>query len=225
MQLGEPLPASANSRKRDEREDQLKQLSLKEENFKKMLEKVTAAKEKKDVAGVLAAARDAIAGKLDKEKGHTVRDLSVFDEHSRRFEREFLEDMEALGVRHADVLTRVTEYVPKIVDFIVGIMNKGMAYESNGSVYLDIQRFKDSGHDYRKLDPSKGDTSQAELEESEGALGSTDAKEKRNQNDFALWKKSKPGEPEWDSPWGRGRPGTVNSEIRLSFWCEVNNGL
>lgn len=192
---------------REEREDQLRKLKQEEENFSKMVAKFGAAKESKAKEEVLTAASDAIASKLDKEKGHTVRDLSVFDQHSRRFEREFLEDMEALGVRHADVLTRVTEYVPKIVDFIVGIMNKGLAYESSNGVYLDIQKFKESGHDYRKLDPSKGDTSQAELEESEGALGTTDANDKRNKNDFALWKKSKPGEPEWDSPWGRGRPG------------------
>ena len=115
--------------------------------------------------------------------------------------------MDALGVRPPDVLTRVTEYVPKIIAFVEKIIGNGMAYESNGSVYLDLQAFEKAGHDYRKCAPSKGkDTSAAAMAESEGALGSSSG-DKRHGNDFALWKKSKPGEPEWDSPWGKGRPG------------------
>ena len=62
-------------------------------------------------------------------------------------------------------------------------------------------------HDYPKLEPSKGNATQAEMEESEGSLHVAEAGEKRNAADFALWKKSKGGEPSWPSPWGGGRPG------------------
>ena len=114
-----------------------------------------------------------------------------------------------------DALTRVTEYLEKvpgqgvynpIVDYVAAIVEKGHAYESNGSVYMDVSKFR-CGHDYPKLEPSKGKATQAEMEESEGALFSAEAGEKRNPADFALWKKSKGGEPSWPSPWGGGRPG------------------
>ena len=61
-----------------------------------------------------------------------------------------------------DVVTRVTEYVPQIIEFVDKIVGKGLAYASNGSVYLSIDAFKAAGHDYRKLVPSKGDTTEAE---------------------------------------------------------------
>lgn len=104
-----------------------------------------------------------------------------------------------------DVLTRVTEYVEEIVAFVQQIIANGFAYESNGSVYFNTPHFATCGHHhYAKLMPEAvGDM--AALADGEGALASTD--EKRSQQDFALWKRSKPGEPAWHSPWGEGRPG------------------
>ena len=157
---------------------------------------------------LIQIAKSVLADKLDREKGHLVTDHSVFLKHARHYEKEYMEDMEALGIREPDVLTRVTEYIPQIIDFIDKIVKRNMAYESNGSVYLSLDAFTSSGHNYRKLSPAAAgtETSAAELAESEGALaGGTN--EKRNPNDFALWKSSKPGEPEWNSPWGPGRPG------------------
>jgi cysteinyl-tRNA synthetase len=77
----------------------------------------------------------------------------------------------------------------------------------NGSVYFDTAAFAAAGLRYGKLDPSKvGDTEL--IAEGEGALSSADtASEKRQPADFVLWKRSKQGEPEWESPWGKGRPG------------------
>ena len=132
-------------------------------------------------------------------------DHGVFDAHARKYEKEYFEDMDVLGVKQPDVLTRVTEYVPQIVDFIKKIIDNKLAYASNGSVYLSIDDFKKAGHTYRKLVPGV-ETSEADMAEGEGALGG-DQTEKRNKNDFALWKASKAGEPSWDSPWGQGRPG------------------
>jgi cysteinyl-tRNA synthetase len=146
-----------------------------------------------------------VAARLDDERGATVTDQKIFEEHARRFEREFFEDMAALGVKEPDVVTRVTEYVPQIVDYIKGIVDNGYAYESNGSVYFDTNAFKNKGYDYRKLKPGV-DTSAEEMAEGEGALSGGDS-EKRHPNDFALWKASKPGEPTWESGWGPGRPG------------------
>ena len=161
-------------------------------------------------ASLLDAARSVLADKLDAEQGHLVTDHAIFNAHSRRYEREFMDDMAALGIREPDVLTRVTEYVPQIVEFVQTIVKKGMAYESNGSVYLSLDEYQKAGHNYRKLSPAAAGaaTSAAEMAEGEGALGSAGGtSEKRNPNDFALWKASKAGEPAWDSPFGPGRPG------------------
>jgi cysteinyl-tRNA synthetase len=116
-------------------------------------------------------------------------------------------DMSRLNVLPADVLTRVSEYVPEIITFIEQIIQNGFAYESNSSVYFDTIRFHKQ-HAYAKLEPDRmGDL--AALSEGEGALTTAEntSKEKKNDCDFVLWKKSKPGEPVWQSPWGLGRPG------------------
>jgi cysteinyl-tRNA synthetase len=102
-------------------------------------------------------------------------------------------------------LTRVTEYIPEVVRFVEGIIRNGFAYESGGSVYFDVLSYQKSGHAYAKLSPSSFGNVKL-IEEGEGSLA-TGAGGKKNAVDFALWKKSKPGEPFWDSPWGQGRPG------------------
>jgi cysteinyl-tRNA synthetase len=73
-------------------------------------------------------------------------------------------------------------------------------------VYFNIDSFKGKDHNYAKLDSSKVGNAEA-MKEGEGVLTEVDASEKRSQQDFALWKNSKPNEPSWDSPWGKGRPG------------------
>jgi len=105
-----------------------------------------------------------------------------------------------------DCLTRVSEYVPEIVTYIEKIISNGYAYSAGGSVYFDVAKFDASpSHHYAKLVPEAFGDSKA-IAEGEGDLSSSDGG-KKSANDFALWKKSKPGEPSWDSPWGLGRPG------------------
>lgn len=145
-----------------------------------------------------------------------------FEELARSQEKSFLADMESLGVLPPDVMTRVSEYVPEIISFIQGIIKNGFAYESGGSVYFNTVSYKTSGHHkYGKLFPEAVGNSKL-LEEGEGALStSAGLRDKRDANDFALWKASKPGEPFWSSPWGNGRPGW---HIECSAMCEGTLG-
>jgi len=125
------------------------------------------------------------------------------------YEAEFLEDMASLNVLLPDIMTRVSEYVPDIVDFVQKIIDNGYGYESNGSVYFDVEAYKTNPiHAYAKLVPEAVGNSEL-LAEGEGALSANKGTEdKRGPGDFALWKKSMGnGEPAWDSPWGPGRPG------------------
>ena len=133
------------------------------------------------------------------------RDHTIFTDVTKYWEDDFMEDMDALNVMRADVITRVTAYVPKIAVFVDEIIKKGFAYESEGSVYFDIAAFEKAGNPYARLRPeSRND--KALQEEGEGSLSKT-LGGKRGAGDFALWKKSKAGEPSWPSPWGEGRPG------------------
>ena len=130
-----------------------------------------------------------------------------FGDIGRQYETEFFTDMKNLNVELPDVVTRVSEFVPEIIDFIKVIIGKGYAYESNGSVYFDVQKFNDGEkHQYAKLEPTSSQD-KGLIQDGEGVLTNTEESEKKNFFDFALWKKSKENEPKWDSPWGEGRPG------------------
>jgi cysteinyl-tRNA synthetase len=108
---------------------------------------------------------------------------------------DYLDNLATLGVTGIDEMPKATEHIGTIIAFIEGLIAKGCAYASDGDVYFDVTR--DS--DYGKL-------TNRSVEQMQGEGGST-AERKRSAADFALWKKAKPGEPAWDSPWGPGRPG------------------
>ncbi|PKI84127.1 cysteine--tRNA ligase [Malassezia vespertilionis] len=165
---------------------------------------------------LIDASADVLMAHLDATLGHTVNDPAVFRELAAYWEGAFFGDMERLHVERPTTLTRVSEYVPEIVQFIERILANGYAYADDASpesknVWFDTHAFDGSpaetpgdAHHYAKLAPwSKGN--RALLEEGEGTLSST--RGKRHAADFALWKRAKPGEPFWDSPWGPGRPG------------------
>ncbi|GJP42238.1 hypothetical protein CLOM_g1828 [Closterium sp. NIES-68] len=171
------------------------------------------------------AAADALAASLDAKLKATVTDVSIFRRLAAKYEVEFFEDMKALGVRPPHVLTRVTEYIDAIINYVEKIVQHGFAYAVNGSVYFDTKAFKESGHMYGKLCPwSVGSAELAAESESDFATS-----EKRNRSDFALWKASKAGEPSWPSPWGDGRPGwhiecsAMASDI-VGFPMDIHSG-
>ena len=108
---------------------------------------------------------------------------------------DYKSNLAALGVDSIDVFPKATDYIGKIIEFTSDLIEKGFAYESDGDVYFDVAKF-----------PEYGKLSNRTLEQMLGEGGST-ADRKRSGADFALWKSAKPGEPSWDSPWGKGRPG------------------
>lgn len=171
------------------------------------VEKLFKENKQENLERILKISSDALSDKLDAELGHTVVDNDIYRKLAAEYEEEYLEDMSDLNVLMPDVLTRVTEYIPEVIEYVKKIVENGFGYEANGSVYFDSQKFaQHKEHDYGKLEPwSIG--LEGLLAEGEGALTNTIEGEKKLKTDFALWKKSKTGEPSWDSPWGKGRPG------------------
>lgn len=115
---------------------------------------------------------------------------------SKRYIQAFYRDMGALGITKPHAEPRATEHIPDILRIVEGLVNKGLAYAVDGDVYFSVRKF-----------PTYGQLSGKNLEELQaGARIEVDPR-KQDHMDFALWKASKPGEPGWDSPWGKGRPG------------------
>ncbi|KAK0397678.1 hypothetical protein QR680_002215 [Steinernema hermaphroditum] len=172
---------------------------------------------------LVARSKDVLSDWLDSELGHTVTEQSVFDSLARKYESEFLTDMKNLNVLPPNVLTRVSEYIPEIIEFIQKIIDNGYGYVTNdGSVYFNTVKFDNKdNHFYAKLVPEAygdSDNFMKNMKESEGELSMNDAQQQQkiNASDFALWKASKEGEPFWQSPWGKGRPGW---HIECSAMC------
>lgn len=108
----------------------------------------------------------------------------------------YREDAGRLKIRPADYYPRATEHISQIVSLIEKLIQKQLAYISGGDVYFDTARF-----------PRYGTLSQQEREELLAGARIEPGEKKKNPLDFALWKQQKPGEPAWESPWGKGRPG------------------
>jgi len=124
------------------------------------------------------------------ESGESVEILA------ERMTARFIAGYAALGVMAPDLEPRATEHIPDIIDMIRVLIERGLAYPSEGDVYFSVRAFEG----YGKLSGRNPDDLRSgyriEIEES-----------KHDPLDFALWKGAKPGEPWWDSPWGAGRPG------------------
>ena len=108
----------------------------------------------------------------------------------------YYEDMGKLGIKPASIEPKATEHMAQIIELTDRLIKKGLAYSVDGDVYFQVDKYKD----YGRLSKRKLEELQA------GARVDVDER-KRHPMDFALWKRSKPGEPSWPSPWGAGRPG------------------
>ena len=117
-------------------------------------------------------------------------------ELSERYIREYKTDAHGLNVMDADIHPKVTENMDLIIDMVKKLVESGHAYESNGDVYFRTTSFAD----YGKL-------SGQPMEELQAGARIDVNDQKENPLDFAVWKAAKPGEPYWESPWGKGRPG------------------
>jgi len=124
------------------------------------------------------------------QRGISTSDLT------EKYIESFKQDMNALNIIPPDKEPRATEEIPNIIEVVQGLIDRGCAYPSQGSVYFRVRNVPD----YGKL----SNRSLESMMSSECTLGSN---EKEHPMDFVLWKASKPGEPSWESPWGPGRPG------------------
>lgn len=119
-----------------------------------------------------------------------------FYEISERFIKEFDRDMGQLGLLLPTFQPKATEHIAEIVSLVLALVDKGFAYQAGGDVYFCVERFAS----YLKL-------SKRSLEEMQAGARIEVDERKRHPMDFALWKEAKAGEPFWESPWGKGRPG------------------
>ncbi len=118
------------------------------------------------------------------------------DKIASKYIRAFQEDIKGLGIKRASIQPKATDYIHHMIKFIKRLEHKGFTYSKTGDVYFSVGKVKD----YGKLSGKNIDQLKA------GARVIADMN-KEFAGDFVLWKKAKPGEPQWDSPWGKGRPG------------------
>ncbi len=118
-------------------------------------------------------------------------------EIAERYTRSYFEDMDLLNVVRPDISPRASGHIPEQIELAQRLLEKGYAYEVNGTVYFDVQKFKD----YGKLSGRK-------LDELMAAVRIEANPEKKHPADFAVWKRAEPGHiMQWNSPWGKGYPG------------------
>jgi len=114
----------------------------------------------------------------------------------QKYIAEYLKDAKALNVLPATVHPKATEHIPEMIEIIQGLISSGLGYEVDGDVYFAVDHF-----------PNYGKLSGRTLEDMKAGARVEVDERKHHPMDFALWKNAKPGEPSWESPWGKGRPG------------------
>jgi len=119
-----------------------------------------------------------------------------WQEVTRKYIAAFYEDMGRLNIAPPDVEPRATDHIPEMLEMIASLVDQGRAYASEGDVFYSVASFPGYGRLSGKNPQELMAGARVEVNE-----------KKQSPLDFALWKKSKPGEPAWDSPWGPGRPG------------------
>lgn len=138
---------------------------------------------------------------------HTAnRERVTWDVIANRYIASYFEVMDRLNIQRASVYPRVSDHMQEIVDMVAKLVQDGFAYVADGDVYFSVEKFSGYGKlSGRSLDDMKA-----------GARVEVDER-KDHPMDFALWKSAKPGEPSWDSPWGKGRPGWHIECSAMSF--------
>ena len=150
------------------------------------------------------------------EQGITVPQLAD------KYIQAFMEDTKAINIEPATMHPRATENIPEIIKFVQGLIDKGYAYEKDGDVYYRARKFKD----YGQLSGQSIDDLEVGASEH---VSADEVNKKEDPMDFALWKDAKPGEINWDSPWGKGRPGwhiecSVMSTKYLGKTIDIHGG-
>ncbi len=116
---------------------------------------------------------------------------------ANRYAEKYQAQLEQLNVLRPTVFPRVSQTIPEIIEMVSGLIERGHAYVTpSGDVYFRV-----------RSDPDYGKLSRRKLESAVAGTRVVSSDEKEDEGDFALWKAAKPGEPSWDSPWGKGRPG------------------
>jgi len=134
-------------------------------------------------------------------------------ELAEKYIKEYEEVMAKLNVIPPDFKPRATQTIDDMIKFISKIIENGYAYVSNGSVYFDVQKYNEYHSLFmrktleKKINSENDATDGEESIITQSSIDQSILEEKRSEYDFALWKKAKPNESSWDSPWGKGRPG------------------
>ncbi|MDD2229375.1 MAG: cysteine--tRNA ligase [Candidatus Cloacimonetes bacterium] len=154
----------------------------------------------------------------DKIIAQAVEEGISFSDVAAKYTLAFHQDCAALGIKPPTVQPLATHVMEEILSTIEILVSKGYAYEANGDVYFDTTSL-----------PSYGSLSGKKTEEQQTGARVAENLYKRNPTDFTLWKKSKPGEPVWQSPWGEGRPGwhtecVVMSQKYLGETFDIHGG-
>jgi cysteinyl-tRNA synthetase len=136
----------------------------------------------------------------DKILNRSRQEGTTMEAVAERYIQAYFEDMARLNVKEADEYPRATHTIDGIKRLIHELETKGFAYPSAGDVYYSVRKFSD----YGKLSGQKLDDHQMGAS---GRVAEAEEAQKQDPADFALWKSAKPGEPAWESPWGKGRPG------------------
>jgi cysteinyl-tRNA synthetase len=132
----------------------------------------------------------------DKIIAQSLQEGIPFSAVAEKYANAFLEDTQRLGNRKPTYQPRATEYITQMIDLIKEQVDKGFAYESGGDVYFEVSKL-----------PQYGQLSGKNVDDLRAGARVEENEQKRHPADFTLWKAAKPGEPSWDSPWGKGRPG------------------
>jgi cysteinyl-tRNA synthetase len=139
-------------------------------------------------------------------------------EYSKKFTDKCLGDLDKLGIKRADLYPKASDTIPDMIEIIKKIIDNGFGYESDGDVYFSVEKFKNYGN-----------LSGQKIEDLQAGIRIKPGDKKHKPLDFSLWKKAKPDEPSWDSPWGKGRPGwhiecTTMSSKYLNLPFDIHGG-